>query len=190
MSSIQQNLYFIAVIIPAPISEEITSYKQDVSMRYHSKAALRVVPHITLKTPMRLPAAWHETLLQWFQSLSISISPFQQDIDGFGTFNNKKDPVIYAHPVVTTNSPLLQLQKEIISHFQKSRLRDFLIYFDNVYLPHITIAYRDLSIPDYQQAWQEYEAKSYQAFFAIKSFHLLQHNGKIWQPISEYHLPM
>jgi len=188
MNSTRNNLYFIAVSIPAPSSEELTNYKWDIAKKYNSREALRVFPHFTLKAPFMLPTAWHKRLVEWFQEMSIIVSSFQQELSGFSAFYNKNYPVIYAKPINT--SMLKQLQKQVISHFQKNRLKEFLHPFDISYTPHATIAYRDLSVRAFHQAWQEYKTKDYQATFNINSFHLLQHDRKKWQSISEYTLPV
>ena len=65
------KLYFIAILPPAEISVEITAFTIDMDVLYSSKAALKSMPHITLKAPFKLPAQKHGDLLQWFSNLRV-----------------------------------------------------------------------------------------------------------------------
>src|SRR5688572_29571657 len=63
-----ENLYFIAIIPPSNISAEVTKFREDFAVRFQSKAALRNMPHITLKAPFAFPKANHEQVLHWFEN--------------------------------------------------------------------------------------------------------------------------
>src|SRR5258708_132800 len=112
-----ENLYFIAIIPPEALCDEITAFKLDFKDHYQSKTALKVIPHITLKAPFKLPASGHEELKKWFQKLYINIDVFQIELKGFGAFQ-KQQPVVYVNPII--NTALYSLQKEIIRSFHNS----------------------------------------------------------------------
>src|ERR1700704_2724984 len=113
-----ENLYFIAIIPEKKICDEIEVFKSNFAHHFESREALKVVPHITLKAPFKLPSAEHGNLLRWFGGLFFNSGPFKIELKNFGAFHNKISPVVYIHPIM--NVPLFSLQKEIIRSFRIS----------------------------------------------------------------------
>lgn len=179
----KENLYFIAMIPPSDISDEIIEFKTDFANRFESKAALKVVPHITLKAPFKLPAPTHLELIEWFKDLSISIKSFTLGLNNFGAFHNRDHPVIFIHPVV--NQSLHSLQREILTGLKVFHIVNPI---DLNFNPHVTVAYRDLKPERFREAWSEYKTKEYKASFEVSDFHLLQHDTRQWNIISTYSL--
>lgn len=182
----KENLYFIAIIPSQEICDEITGFKKDFAARFESKKALKVIPHITLKAPFRLPVSELSKLEQWFQKLFINPETFEIEIKDFGAFHSKHSPVIFVQPIM--NIHLHSLQQEIISNFSLFYPQVPVMDVEIKYKPHITVAYRDLEPERFKQAWKEYEVKKYAATFRVNDFHLLQHNGAEWKIISTYTL--
>lgn len=182
----EKGLYFIAIIPNGQICTEIISFKEDLAIRFESRAALKVVPHITLKTPFHFPAFDYHKLLKWFETLPIKTDSFQVELKNFGNFPNKKQPVIYADPI--KNTSLHILQKDIIWNFKNAFPEVEIIDFDKKFYPHITVAYHDLKPELFREAWKEYQLKKYSAAFEVNNFHLLQHDYKKWNIISTYSL--
>lgn len=141
----KENLYFIAIIPSKEVCDEITVFKLDLANSYGSKAALKVIPHITLKAPFKLPVSGHSLLQEWFQKLYINADPFQIELKNFGAFNNKNHPVIYLDPIM--NVSLYSLQKEVIRSFRISYPELGVMDIELKFKPHVTVAYRDLE-PD------------------------------------------
>ena len=104
--------YLIAILFPWYINDELKKHKYIMAKKYRSKIASIVISHITLKTPIVLPTHLNEQLVKWFQSMPISVTAFQQELDGFGAFHNTNNPVIFAKPINIQR--LRRLQKEII----------------------------------------------------------------------------
>ena len=48
------NRYFIAIIPPEPIHDQIVNIKKDISTKHNTYAALKSPPHITLHMPFNL----------------------------------------------------------------------------------------------------------------------------------------
>lgn len=182
----KETLYFIAIIPSQEICDEITGFKKDFADRFESKKALKVIPHITLKAPFKLPAAELSTLEQWFQKLSINLETFEIELKDFGAFHNKNNPVVFVQPIM--NIHLYSLQQEIIRNFSLFYPQVQVMELEIKYKPHITVAYRDLEPEKFRQVWKEYQLKKYTATFRVNDFHLLQHNGKEWKIISTYSL--
>src|SRR5947207_7919174 len=114
------NLYFIAIIPSDEICDTITEFKHDFANRFQSKKALKVMPHITLKAPFKLPVSEHQQLLLWFRKLFFVLDPFSIKLDNFGSFPNMINPIVFVH--VIANTGLYSLQKEIIRSFRISFL--------------------------------------------------------------------
>lgn len=179
----KDSLYFIALLAPDDVSAEITAFKQHIAYNFNSSKALRVMPHITLLPPFKLSTLQHEGLNRWFLNAPVSVSPFTIKLNGFGSFNNSKNPVIYVTPEEVEELRLLQ--KELFNSFRTNYPEIKAILNFN---PHMTIAYRDLSREDYEKAWLYYKDKAYAAGFAVNEVWLLQHNGKQWIPITRKQL--
>ncbi|HYK44818.1 MAG TPA: 2'-5' RNA ligase family protein [Parafilimonas sp.] len=180
-------LYFIAIIPPKEVCDEITDFKKDIATRFESKAALRIIPHITLKAPFQLPASDHDRVLDWFQKAVISVSPFVQELKNFGSFKNGRSAVIFVKPEM--NNGLDQLQKEVLTNFVDHFSAEQVMKSETDFHPHITIGYRDLRPSMFKQAWAEYRLKQYSAAFTVTSFDLLQHDKHVWNSISNFVLP-
>jgi len=179
----QENLYFIAIVLPGDLSNLVRAVQQDFSDRFQSHKSLQVVPHITLKAPFRLPADAHHQVLGWFRDLCVQVPPFGLHLQDFGTFNNPKHPVIFIKPEL--NDPLAALQKNIIQDFYRA--------FDGLkinaaeldFKPHITIAYRDLLPDNFQKAWEEFKDRRFEKTFSVHSYHLLKRDETAWQVIRQ-----
>jgi 2'-5' RNA ligase len=185
-SILSQYLHYIAILAPEPVASEVTLFKEDIALRYNSRAALKNMPHITLKAPFIIDAQHYLKLLHWFEDLRIETPKFTLQLNGFGSFPNPKKPVIFVKPEPSPN--LHRLQKEIIG-FYSADIFPALNSTDKQFHPHMTVAYRDLSFPDYEQAWAEYAAKQYNAAFEVNEVVLLQHNGRQWNPVCRCLLP-
>lgn len=182
-----QNLYFIAIVLPEELAQHVIEVQQDIAHRFQSQKALKVMPHITLKAPFPLLAPDHDYLLQWFSNLTIKISSFDVDLKGFDVFRNPKHPVIYIKPV--SNPDLMDLQKALIRQFYSA--------FKNIaasgtteasFKPHVTVAYRDLEPEAFNNAWPEFVTKPFSGSFSVNSFQLLQHDRRKWHVIATHHL--
>lgn len=184
----RQNLYFIAIIPPQEVCDEITAFKNDFADRFNSVKALKVVPHITLKAPFKLPSVEHAALVNWFQKLYINLYPFTIELKDFGAFHNRYSPVVFVNPIM--NASLYSLQKEVLKNFISTYPDIPVPGLELKFLPHVTVAYRDLQPQLFKEAWEEYSEKKYEATFEVVNFHLLQHDSKKWNIISTYPLPL
>jgi 2'-5' RNA ligase len=180
----QENLYFIAIIPPDAVSEEVTAFKNDLALNFGSSKALRSMPHITLKAPFKLSANGHISLLEWFEGLRPEREPFMVELEDFGSFPNKDNPVIYVKPVMTPK--LEALQRSILRGFEFAYPTIGISYTEQNFHPHMTIAYRDLTPEQYTRAIDVYQHKKYSAAFRADRFYLLQHNGTEWRVVAEH----
>jgi len=182
----QQNLYFIAIIPPNDISQEVTAFRNDFKNNYNSRAALKNMPHITLKAPFKTEAHLHEQVIHWFNNLDVPIAPFDLELHNFGMFDNIKNPVVYVHPM--PNEAMATLQKAVLNGFESAFPGIPVHFHEHTFSPHMTIAYRDLAYAEFIKAWQGYSTKEYNSQFEVNSFYLLQHNGTAWKVVAEHTL--
>ena len=178
MTKPSTSLYFIALIPPSPIREEITGIKEYVADKFHSRASLRSPPHITFQPPFLWEDNRQNILGEALGFFLKRNDPFETNLSGFGAFSPR---VIYIN--VETNSPMEALH---------SSLRDFCyqeLGIENQgktpFLPHLTIAFRDLTKPQFRLAWEEFENREFHNCFMAVGLSLLKHNGKTWDVLQE-----
>lgn len=171
------NKYFIALLPPPPLKDEIHALKLHFQQRYNSKAALNSPPHLTLHMPFEWKANKEERLIAALKRFAENRKPFSIQLKNFSSFPPR---VIYID--VVSNTELDNLQRDL-QRYCKMELQLFNArYRDLPFHPHITLAFRDLKKNDYEQAWQEFKDRSFAALFEVKSLVLLKHDGKVWQP--------
>lgn len=174
--------FFIAIIPPEDISAEITSFKQELADAYNTQKALRVMPHITLKAPFAIDSNKEATVLKWFSTIETNATPFQIELNGFGAFDNPKNPVLFVKPKVSIE--MRSLQKDILTAF-KNQFPAIPVHFhEEEFHPHMTIGYRDLAYAEFEKARAAFNERNYHAAFTNNDFHLLKHNGSYWEILS------
>lgn len=186
MQTENQNLYFIAIMLPEEVSRRIVEVQIEFSERFESRRSLRILPHITLKAPFRLPPFRQSDLLAWFSDIVIDSPSFQVEIDDFDAFENSGHPVVFIKP--TPNDILSNLQSVLIHQFYRAFDDVAPNMTDSVFKPHITVAYRDLQPEMFEKAWLEFRDREFTGTFVVSSFQLLKHNGKSWTIIRQYDL--
>lgn len=166
-------MYFIAIFPPRKIVEEIKIFKEDLAMNYANSKALKNEAHITLFPPFSREIELEDDIHDAFQKINTEITPFEVELDGFGSFANPKNPVLYIQP--KENIHLTALYLRVKEYF------NFALYSFN---PHVTVGFRDLSWENYLKAWKKYETKEYKTKFLVDKIILLRHDGQ-WIPIAE-----
>lgn len=176
-------LFFIAIIPPNDIADNIRTYKEDMAVRFNSKAALKSPVHLTLHMPFRYPEKKLDKLNQLLFNFSAGISEFNLQLKDFGSFPPR---VIFVK--VQENDFLDALQKEFLKHMRKNLNIFNGDYKERAFHPHITIAFRDLKPSDFKIAWEEYKNKTLFFDFPITKISLLKHDGSSWQEYKNYEL--
>lgn len=172
------SLYFIALIPPSPIREGIARIKEYVADKFHSGAALRSPPHITFQPPFQWEVNRQNILGEALGVFLKGKAHFETKLSGFGAFSPR---VIFIN--VENTRPMEALH---------SSLRDYChqeLGIDNQgktsFRPHLTIAFRDLTKPQFRLAWEEFENRDLQYQFKAVGLSLLKHNGKSWDVLQE-----
>ena len=176
-----KNLFFIALLPPKEVQQVANEIKHHFAEVYHSRAALKSPPHITLQPPFKWEQKKLNDLKQLLHNFTQSRSPIPMTLDGFAAFRPR---VIYINVLKTTE--LLKVQQELkttlesclgIVH-QPSQHRSF--------SPHLTVGFRDLTKANFYLAWQEFKERQLHFQFNVPQLTLLQHNGKSWYIESEF----
>lgn len=176
------ELYFIALIPPSPVFDELQMLKEYLRDHYHSKAALKSPPHITLHMPFEWKEAKEEKLITALHGFSTGKKPFTISFHNFSCFEPR---VIYLD--IKPSESLTSLQAEL-HRFCKINLNLFNArYRDFPFHPHLTLAFRDLKKDAFANAWAEFREKKYSADFLADKIILLKHNGNHWTPFREFH---
>ncbi len=174
-----KSLFFIALLPPKEIQQDITDIKQHFAQVYDSRAALKSPPHITLQPPFGWEMANLADLSTGLQNFAQVQKAIPIQLQGFGAFIPK---VIYLQPSKTPELLALQtaLQAYTEDEFKmaKTKTRSF--------SPHITVAFRDLTKANFRQAWEIFEKREFATEFVVYHLTLLLHNGNKWEICQEF----
>ncbi|WP_288447366.1 RNA 2',3'-cyclic phosphodiesterase [uncultured Chryseobacterium sp.] len=168
-----KKMYFIAIYPPQEMIEEIKEFKRDLAIHYGNSKALKNEAHITLFPPFSREREMENDIHTAFQKINTEITPFEIELNGFGSFPNPKNPVVFVQP--ENNPHLTELYHNVKQQF------NFGTYS---FHPHITVGYRDLSWENYLKAWEKYASKEYKTKFLVDKILLLRLDGH-WVPIAE-----
>ncbi|UEQ74728.1 2'-5' RNA ligase family protein [Chryseobacterium arthrosphaerae] len=168
-----KKMYFIAIYPPDGIIEEIKVFKRDLATVYDNSKALSNEAHITLFPPFSREAELENDIHTAFRKINTEMSPFEMEMNGFGSFPNPKNPVIFVKP--EPNEHLTALYHQVKKQFS------FIAYS---FTPHMTVGYRNLTWENYLRAWEVYQSKEYKTKFLVDKILLLRHDGH-WVPIAE-----
>lgn len=178
------HLYFIAILLPQEIANEVVSIKEEFAARFKSRHALKTPPHVTLQAPFYMNESEEPGFKRQLFSFFARISSFDLQFKDYGCFSGKRPPVIYISPL--KNEKLEIVHKELMYflrhlNFPEEKTR---ISFH----PHMTVAYRDLQPAEFEKAWPEFRDRNFQAEFQVLEAHLLRHDGEKWHPIASFRL--
>lgn len=177
------NIYFIALIPPSPLKDEIQELKLEVKEKFNSSHSLNAPPHITLISPFRMDEEQEEELNALLQDFTRNVSPFEVSLNNFSTFPPR---VIF---IDVEKSPLLMEVQEKLEALARSNSELFNYnYDDRPYHPHLTLAFKDLTKSNFHKAWKEFKNRTFDASFEADALHLLKHNGEEWEVIADFPL--
>jgi 2'-5' RNA ligase len=168
-----KKLYFIAIYPPQQVIDEIRVFKQDLALNYNNSKAIKNDAHITLFPPFSRELELESDIIDAFERIDTNLNPFEIELNGFGSFPNPKNPVLFVHPEQNTN--LTELYHSVKRQFNFGKYS---------FTPHMTVGYRNLSYENFLKAWEVYKDKPYKTKFIVDKILVLRHEGK-WVPIAE-----
>lgn len=167
--------FFIALLPPAAIQAEVTQIKHYFKEHHNSQAALRSPPHITLQAPFLWPLAQIPKLHRQIQSFAQTRSPLPITLSGFAAFPPR---VIYID--VERTEALVDLQQDLATHLQRELDIEDPKANTRAFRPHMTVAFRDLSVKQFKSAWPQFQQQAYDQSFTATELTLLSHDGRKW----------
>ena len=178
-----QQLYFLAIVPPSPIYEEVSAMKRLVSDRFNSKGALRSPPHITLHMPFGWRSDREDKLINLLSDFNPSVDRLEVTLKNFNWFEPR---VIYVD--VLPNDDLRRIQHELVRYVRKNLGLINADYKERGFHPHMTIAFRDLNKAMFLEAREYFKHETYDATFIAHDFALLRHNVQHWDILRLFEL--
>jgi 2'-5' RNA ligase len=169
-----ESLYFIAVVPPEDIREEVTELKKYVAATYGSKHALKSPPHITLHMPFKFKDRKYEQLEAFLQSMVKNQPTFSIQLQGFSYFEPR---VVFVD--MLQSEALESLQATISKEIRQLNILNSQ-YKGRPFHPHMTIAFRDLKKQAFYEARNDFSQKEYSRNFEVEEICLLKHDGQQW----------
>lgn len=168
-------LYFLALIPPPGLEEQIRGFKLEMKQRYGVRDALRLPAHITLQYPFEMVEEQEPALEQAFISVANEETSFIVKLNGFDCFPPR---VIFVK--IEDHSAIASLHKRL---FQAVRGTVSLPERKNAKSihPHINIASRDLGVLDFKKGWEEFSDREFRAEFISDRFFLFRHDRQSWK---------
>ena len=168
-------LYFIAIVAPDTINQQVLEWKNYMLQRFNCKVALKSPAHITLIPPFNMPGQAQKEMQELLQSFAARQHSFPVQLKNFAAFTPR---VIYVDVLpnallndVRTNLEAILLPGERFAIKKENR----------PFHPHITIANRDLTKDNFPQAWQHFQQMPYEATFEANAISLLRHSNQVWE---------
>jgi 2'-5' RNA ligase len=175
--------FFIALLPSHRIQQLAARIKERFAEVYQSRAALKSPPHITLQPPFDWPAEDLPRLNQHLEEFARSQPPIPLVLNGFGAFRPR---VIFIKVIITPE--LLSVQENLSNSLESTLGIVHAASKSRLFSPHLTVAYRDLTKPNFYQAWSEFENQPFSFEFMVPQLTLLVHNGQRWEISKEFPL--
>jgi len=170
-------MYYIAIVAPEVINQEILKWKNYFKDHFECSVALKSPAHITLIPPFWMEEGLEKDLMSSIKEFSVTKNKFEITLKDFAAFKPK---VIFVD--VVKNEILNDLYQSFTDYiFSENKFpikKD-----DRAFHPHVTLATRDLYKKAFQEAWEIFSKKKYEATWPVNSISLLRHNKKNWDVI-------
>jgi 2'-5' RNA ligase len=179
--NLPNSLFFVALLPSPEIQDYANQIKQYFADYYASRHAQKSPPHITLQPPFK----WVDNNVSIVENSLREFANRQQSIlvtlSGFDAFAPR---VIYIN--VERSPELLNLQAELIAHTEATLKIVDAVGKQRPFVPHITVAFRDLTKQNFQAAWTEFANRQLHFEFIADKLTLLIHDGRRWLIKSEF----
>jgi 2'-5' RNA ligase len=171
--------YFIAILLPGRVLEQVEALKQELLQQFNLKAALRSPAHITLHRPFEWSEKKEEQLVNTLGEFKFNRN-FEIALKDFNCFEPR---VIFAD--VIKNEVMNELHYNL-KYFAQQKLHLYNEVDDmRGFHPHVTIAFRDLRKNKFPGAWEKFKDRKFNAEFRYTGFSLLRLEKK-WEPIHHF----
>jgi 2'-5' RNA ligase len=165
------------------VQDYANQVKQVFAERYHSRAALKSPPHVTLQPPFKWQWDQVEELRRSLHQFASQRPPISMRLSGFGAFAPR---VIYLH--VERTPDLLELHRATLAHLEANLGIADAVGEARPFAPHLTVGFRDLTKPNFKAAWAEFQHQTVEFTVLMSQITLLLHNGQRWEIYQEFPL--
>jgi len=164
------NILYEYLLVISPDQKLLTALSQiknQFQSLYGCEYSASLIPHITLINFVQLERNM-EKVVDYFGRFSKRVNPFEVQLCGFGGFANH---TIFAN--VATKRPIVKIVEDMQTKFSGllQPLKHSAPHF--IFNPHITIA-RKMSENQYNNAWEEWHNKEFNAIFEVSEMILLK----------------
>ncbi len=165
------------------MQDRANEIKQYFADRYNSRHAQKSPPHITLQPPFEWAIDSVKVLVESLIGFAGTRQGIPITLSGFDAFYPR---VIYINVLKTPE--LLTLQADLMNYMETSLGIVDPVSKSRPFAPHMTVAFKDLTRPNFQAAWPEFRGRSLQFEFSADALTLLIHDGNQWNIYSEFKL--
>ena len=170
----QMGKYFLALMPPEALAEEFAELKEQLKVRFLVKYALKSPSHLTLKMPFSYNEAKEGLLQEQLVQYLKEQKPFLVQVTGVSNFGQR---VIY-HRVLPCE-PLTNMQLGLRSFCKKS-LHLVEELSDRNFQPHLTLAYKDLKVSQFDEVLAFAREQAITADFLVDRLFLLKRIEGRW----------
>jgi 2'-5' RNA ligase len=168
------RMYFIAVLAPANVNEQVLAWKHYMRDHYGCTVALRSPAHITLIPPFWMPSQLEQELANDLAAFAAEQANFAVKLKNFDAFKPK---VIFVHVIP---DHVLETLKISLEDFLLSKNKYPVKKESRPFHPHVTIANRDLRKKDFPVVFEHFSRIAYETEFPADGIALLKHDGGHW----------
>lgn len=173
--------YFLAILPPDQISSEIISFQKEIESHYGSVHAQKTPPHITVIPPFTCEP---EKLSEFIGSLAVFLKDkltngIIVELSSFQRFENR---TLFVD--VAKNEAFERFCKRLKLFFNQQRIVKQRIE-KHFFVPHITIANKDIKKRDFNAAWKSFKTREYQRVFNLKTLVVLKLEENKWVVLHE-----
>jgi 2'-5' RNA ligase len=174
-----ENLFLVCLVPPVSIVEDIDEIRSYISEKFNVHESLKRPAHITLFPPVKLSS--QEAEKRFFKALEDAAfsTPFTQVLRNFNSF-----PEHTFYLDVERNEEIINLEKQIKKELLPLKLQEK--RDTNKFNPHLTLAFKDVKPPVFQQISAEFKDRKFKREFLVSSFSVYKHQDKRWQPYKEF----
>jgi 2'-5' RNA ligase len=173
--------FFIALLPNLEIQDYADQIKEYFAQNYHSIGAQKSPPHITLQLPFEWEIEALPILEQALTSFAATQIAVPITLNGFGAFPPR---VIYINVLKTPQ--LLALQQDLMTYCEASLGIVNPVSPTRSFVPHMTVAVRDLTKQNFDAAWAEFQTRQVNYEFTAPQLTLLMHDGQRWNVSAEF----
>jgi 2'-5' RNA ligase len=174
-----KNLYFLGIIPPREIADEITRMKLFCAENFKTVHALNSPSHITVVPPFRSDLQGEKNMLGRLAVEAKSKKSIFIELKGFDHFSNR---VVF---VSVEQNPALRM---IHSHFSPI-IEDLFppdVKKDSRFHAHLTIAFKDVGPKQFEGIWDHFKDQEYNRAFFCREITLLKYTDHKWIPFKSF----